>query len=109
MQRCAFGLLAGGFAFSTLLLSACSGGQSQSSSPATSSHVPFVLPPALPANRTLGKIQHVVIIVQENRSFDDLFQGYPGADTQSYGYDSHGNKITLQPEGLSSQSTREVL
>ncbi len=26
-----------------------------------------------------GKIKHVVYIVQENRSFDDLFQGYPGA------------------------------
>jgi phospholipase C len=47
-----------------------------------------------------GKISHVVFIVQENRSFDDLFQGYPGADTQSYGYDSYGNKITLQPATL---------
>lgn len=26
-------------------------------------------------------IRHVVVIVQENRSFDDLFNGYPGADT----------------------------
>ena len=25
-----------------------------------------------------GKIEHVVYIVQENRSFDNLFQGYPG-------------------------------
>jgi phospholipase C len=28
-----------------------------------------------------GKIQHVVIIVQENRSFDNLFNGFPHADT----------------------------
>jgi len=46
------------------------------------------------------KIKHVVIIMEENRSFDDLFQGYPGADTQSYGYDSSGNKINLRPIGL---------
>jgi phospholipase C len=26
-------------------------------------------------------IQHVVIIVQENRSFDNLFHGFPGADS----------------------------
>ena len=26
-------------------------------------------------------IQHIVIIMQENRSFDNLFNGYPGADT----------------------------
>ena len=30
-----------------------------------------------------GKIKHIVWIVQENRSFDNLFQGYPGADTVS--------------------------
>jgi phospholipase C len=42
-----------------------------------------------------GKIQHVVVILQENRSFDNLFQGYPGADTQPYGFDSNGNKVTL--------------
>ncbi|MGA8532957.1 MAG: alkaline phosphatase family protein, partial [Candidatus Tumulicola sp.] len=47
-----------------------------------------------------GKITHVVIIVQENRSFDNLFQGYPGADTQSYGYTSTGQKVTLAPIGL---------
>ncbi|MGA8534503.1 MAG: alkaline phosphatase family protein, partial [Candidatus Tumulicola sp.] len=47
-----------------------------------------------------GKISHVVIIVQENRSFDDLFAGYPGADTQSYGYTSSGQKVSLAPIGL---------
>src|SRR5579863_1914178 len=47
-----------------------------------------------------GKIQHVVIIMQENRSFDNLLQGFPGANTQSYGYDSNGNKVTLNPISL---------
>ncbi len=47
-----------------------------------------------------GKISHVVIIVQENRSFDNMFQGFPGADTQSYGYTTTGKKITLQPVSL---------
>ena len=32
-----------------------------------------------------GKITHVVYIVQENRSFDNMFQGYPGANTVSRG------------------------
>ncbi len=48
-----------------------------------------------------GKIKHVVFIVQENRSFDDLFQGYPGADTVSSGKNSKGETIELQPEPLS--------
>ena len=48
-----------------------------------------------------NSIDHVVIILQENRSFDNLFQGYPGADTQSYGYNSKGQKVVLKPIGLS--------
>jgi phospholipase C len=47
-----------------------------------------------------SKIQHIVIIVQENRSFNNLFYGFPGAHTAKYGYDTNGNKITLQPIGL---------
>jgi phospholipase C len=50
-----------------------------------------------------GKITHVVYIVQENRSFDDMFQGYPGADTVSSGMNSYGQKITLTPTPLSDQ------
>ncbi len=47
-----------------------------------------------------AKIKHVVIIVQENRSFNDLFYGFPGATTAAYGYNTHKQKITLQPVGL---------
>ncbi len=50
-----------------------------------------------------GKIKHVVYIVQENRSFDNLFQGYPHADTVSSGQDSKGDTIQLQPVSLSKQ------
>lgn len=31
-------------------------------------------------------IQHVVVIIQENRSFNNLFMGYPGALTRTYGF-----------------------
>jgi phospholipase C len=47
-----------------------------------------------------GKIEHVVYIVQENRSFDNLFQGYPGADTVDSGKDSEGRQIALRPVSL---------
>ncbi|HEY2474956.1 MAG TPA: alkaline phosphatase family protein [Candidatus Cybelea sp.] len=70
-------------------------------------------PPAFPGVQTLespmlslhrhassSKIQHIVIIVQENRSFNNLFYGFPGAHTAKYGFDTNGNKITLQPVGL---------
>jgi len=72
------------------LLGACGGGGAGS---------PSSLPPA-PSGTPLSKIKHVVIIVQENRSFNDLFYGVPGAYTVSYGRDPKGRKIALQPIGL---------
>ncbi len=50
--------------------------------------------------RSASKIHHVVIIFQENRSFDDLFNGFPGADTVTYGYNSQGQKVPLRPISL---------
>ncbi len=47
-----------------------------------------------------GKITHVVYIVQENRSFDNMFQGYPGANTVSEGKNSKGQTIKLTPSKL---------
>ncbi len=47
-----------------------------------------------------AKITHVVYIIQENRSFNNLFQGYPGAYTVSSGKDSKGRIIKLSPLSL---------
>jgi phospholipase C len=72
-------------------------------SPETQSTLPYMQSPsALRAlNETgAGKITHVVYIVQENRSFDNLFQGYPGANTVSKGQNSYGQTIALQPTSL---------
>src|SRR5580704_8214136 len=55
---------------------------------------------AVPNATGSGKIDHVIYVVQEGRSFDDLFQGYPGADTTSTGEISSGKTIALQPIGL---------
>jgi phospholipase C len=89
-------------ALAAFALSACatdSGVQPPAGTPvAGGTQIPLGLGPI--GGRAGGKIQHVVIIVQENRSVDNLFQGYPGADTQPYGYSSTGQKVTLQPVGL---------
>ena len=52
-----------------------------------------------------GKIRHVVFIVQENRSFNNLFQGYPGAYTVSAGKDSAGDTVPLVPVKLAKKYT----
>jgi phospholipase C len=44
-------------------------------------------------------IQHIVVIMQENRSFDNLFNGFPGADTVQSGM-SNGKLIPLKPISL---------
>ncbi|MBV8530158.1 MAG: hypothetical protein JO104_02490 [Candidatus Eremiobacteraeota bacterium] len=55
-----------------------------------------------------GKITHVVYIVQEGRSFNDLFQGYPGALTASTGEISTGKSIALTPISLKARYSIEV-
>jgi phospholipase C len=47
-----------------------------------------------------SKIQHVVIIVQENRTPDNLFHGLPNADIADSGLNSKGQTIPLSPVSL---------
>ncbi len=74
----------------------------------TTLHGPTVKVPSRPTRiegqRPFGTspIQHIIFVVQENRSFNDLFLGYGGATTRPYGYDHNGNKITLTKVGLAS-------
>ncbi len=44
-------------------------------------------------------IQHIVVIMQENRSFDNLFNGFPGADTAQSGMNGD-QSIPLKPVSL---------
>ncbi|MBD5655921.1 MAG: hypothetical protein IAI50_12185 [Candidatus Eremiobacteraeota bacterium] len=82
--------------FALALLTACGGS-------GTSGAAPGLQAPALSADRLLalaqagsaGKIKHVVIIFQENRSPDNLFHGLPGADIANSGLDKNGDAIAL--------------
>lgn len=47
-----------------------------------------------------GKIKHIVWIVQENRSFNDMFEGFPHATTAPTAKDSNGKTIKLKPISL---------
>jgi phospholipase C len=86
----------------TFLLSACSGGSRLTPASPGAAQLPSTQSGQRqirvgPAAGGVGKITHVVIIMQENRSMDNFFHGYPGAQTATTGKDSHGNTITLQP------------
>jgi phospholipase C len=68
-----------------------------------SASIVFAPSPPVPVSKvspTAGSpIQHIVIIMQENRTLDNLFNGFPGADTVQSGM-SHGEMIPLQPISL---------
>ena len=69
----------------TLLLG-CSSGCSTKATPA--------------ATGSSAQIQHVVVIMQENRSFDNLFNGFPGADTVTSGMNgSVSTPLVVTPLG----------
>jgi phospholipase C len=95
----------------TAALSACGGGGSSGgASPGGGGRTPpprvTPSPPATPTPVPVtsptpnGKIAHVVIIVQENRSFDNLFAGFPGADSATSGPTHTGQIVQLQPWAL---------
>jgi phospholipase C len=48
---------------------------------------------------TGSPIKHVVVIMQENRSFDNFFHGFPGADSAQSGMDK-GTVVPLSPVPL---------
>ncbi len=60
------------------------------------------LTPAVPQNAAapldLGfhKIRHIIVIVQENRTVDNLFNGLPGANTVRYGENTDGQRVELR-------------
>ncbi|MBV8197382.1 MAG: hypothetical protein JO263_04555, partial [Candidatus Eremiobacteraeota bacterium] len=86
----------------TLALAACGGGGNAVFAPARTGASPqrAMRLARFASDPSKGKIKQIIIVVQENRSFNDLFKGFKGATTSSYGYDSKGNKITLLPVGL---------
>ena len=42
-------------------------------------------------------IKHVVVVIQENRTFDNFFAGFPGADAPTTGRTHDGRTIRLKP------------
>ncbi|HEY0798450.1 MAG TPA: alkaline phosphatase family protein, partial [Candidatus Baltobacteraceae bacterium] len=72
-----------------------------SSATATASPTPTTTASPTPtASPTAAPVQHIVIIFQENRTPDNLFQGLPGADIASSGLNSLGQTVALQPINL---------
>ena len=84
------------------LTSACS---SSSGSPSLAQQV-LPLTAGHPTSGSAGLyIKHVVVIIQENRSFENFFAGYPGANAPMYGYGKDG-RATRQDSASSASRWR---
>jgi phospholipase C len=77
-----------------LLLSGCSPAPNPAEVPGQANALPS-LPAFAPSARKA--IKHVVIVIQENRSFVNIFAGFPGADAPMFGYMHDGTKVALKP------------
>ncbi len=73
------------------LLSACSSAGTVPAPGAAAAHA---------VHSTVAQIHHVVVMVQENRSFDDLFATFPGADGATSGMMHNGEIVPLKEVGL---------
>ena len=67
-------------ALTALSLAACQGSAPAAGPAGTPSILSGPVPPAPAISPGIHKIKHVVVIMQENRSFDNFFGTYPGAD-----------------------------
>ncbi|HEY5426160.1 MAG TPA: alkaline phosphatase family protein [Candidatus Tumulicola sp.] len=85
------------FVSAVFVLSGCSGGNQAGLTPAAGANGSF-------SADTLSRkyVKHVVILVQENRSFDNFFATFPGADGATFGYTHKGKKIMLVKSPLAS-------
>ncbi len=85
-----------------VVVAACAAGSfgPAPSLPAAASHGVRPAQAAGAANSPRGTIRHIVIAIQENRSFNNLFYGFPGAKTSRYGYDSDNNRVALAAVAL---------
>jgi phospholipase C len=102
------GLPALALAVAATFVAACGGGGGSGGAPPVV-HVtapPTTTPSPPPGSGSplpgQSKIKHVVIVIQENRSFDTMFHGFPGADTASSGTISTGATVPLVQVPLSS-------
>lgn len=63
---------------------------------------------ALEAPNQKDNISHVFVIVQENRTVDNLFNGFPGANTVKFGF-SGDRKVVLQSSQIATHDQRHNL
>jgi phospholipase C len=88
-------------------LAACGGGSSSAVTPsAAGAAVPFNHQPLVRRPSGSTPIQHIVVIVQENRTYNNLFATFPGGTGTTFGYElinGKRQKVNLTEQPLAGQ------
>lgn len=86
-------------------LAGCNGGTS-SAIPSSAAGAAKRISPLRQRPSGSTPIKHIVLIVQENRTFNNLFATFPGGNGQTFGYESvsgHDQRIDLKEVSLAGQ------
>jgi phospholipase C len=83
-----------GFGVTTAFLTGCAGSSNPSAPLQSSSSIRIVRPRAAQA------IQNVIVVLQQDRTFDNLFAGYPGADAPTTGLTHDDKRVPLRAISL---------
>ncbi len=83
------------------LAAGCSWKNASAPSPVSGDSILPALAPSDSNAHPIGHyIKHLIIVIQENRTLDNIFAGFPGADAPMYGYLSNGKKIALHSKNF---------
>ncbi|HZY97560.1 MAG TPA: alkaline phosphatase family protein [Candidatus Cybelea sp.] len=98
LSRCAFGICV------AAILAACAGSAPSFNGVPGSQPVSKIDRPVAPP-----RIQNLIVVIQQDRSFDNLFAGFPGADAPHKGLTSKGKYVPLVPIRLQTNACQIYL
>jgi len=81
--------------FAALTISGCGGGSSNTVT--VPQPTPTATAAGTPSPVAGSPIQHVIVVIQENRTTDNLFYGFPGANVTKTAITSAGTSVPLVP------------
>ncbi len=98
MKRFGFGRFALSISAFAALFAGCGGGGPSLGPPAV-----LQAPQAARRAHATPAIENLIVVIQDDRSFDNLFAGYPNADAPVKGLTSTGKYVRLRPITLERQ------
>jgi phospholipase C len=95
MKRLASGLYTSSTIAIAFVLSGCAGGQPPIGAPSAPQNSSASTHHSIRSSLTKWPVTHLIVVIQQSRSFDDLFAGFPNADAPTSGCASGGSSKSI--------------